>query len=164
MRDEGNDPQVNRNRREIIYAIRDELPMPPPTTIPPDHRNYNLWRDYHREYGDTLTQYRELKRILHQLAEEGKLGRFMNQKEYGTRSDNKRPYRPRYKSPKEEERKENSSNTRGVINMIIGGFFEDYPTLRAARDSVHSLLQKPPKAIAGGLVMKFDATISQPLQ
>ena len=48
--------------------------------------------------------------------------------------------------------------------MIVGGFSEYYPTLRATKDSVHTLLKKPPKAVTGGSVMKFDATISQPLQ
>ena len=48
--------------------------------------------------------------------------------------------------------------------MIVGGFFEDYPTLKATKDSVHTFLKGPHKSTMGGLVMKFDATISQPLQ
>lgn len=48
--------------------------------------------------------------------------------------------------------------------MIIGGFSEYYPTLKATRDTVHTLQKGPPKAIMEGLVMKFDATIRQPLQ
>ena len=48
--------------------------------------------------------------------------------------------------------------------MIKGGFSEEYPILRAARDSVHTLMKGPPKAITRGPVMKFDTTISQPLQ
>ena len=64
------------------------------------------------------------------MAEEGKLGRFLNRKEYASRGDNERSYRPRHKPPKDEERKDVSSDTRGVINVIIGGFLEEYPTLR----------------------------------
>ena len=90
--------------RDIFYAIRDALPTPPPTTTASDRRNYNLWCDYHREYGHTLEQCRELKRILHQMAEEGKLGRFLNRKEYTSRGDNERSYRPRHKPPKNEGR------------------------------------------------------------
>ncbi len=48
--------------------------------------------------------------------------------------------------------------------MIVGGFSEDYPTLEATKDSVHTLLKDPPKTTMGGPVMKSDATISQPLQ
>ena len=55
----------------------------PPATTPSDRCNYNLWCDYHKEHGHTLSQYRGLKRILHQLAEEGKLERLLNRKEYG---------------------------------------------------------------------------------
>ena len=83
---------------------------------------------------------------------------------YTSRGDNERSYRPRHRPLKDEERKDISSDTCGVINMIIGGFSEEYPTLKVARDSVHTLMKGPSKAIIGGPVMKFDATISQPLQ
>ncbi|XP_057518494.1 uncharacterized protein LOC130799416 [Amaranthus tricolor] len=65
--DGGNDPMFNRNRKDIFFAIPDELPTPPPTATPSDRRNYNLWCDYHKEHGHTLAQCRKLKRILHQL-------------------------------------------------------------------------------------------------
>ena len=76
----------NRNK-DIFFAVRDELPTPPPTTTPSDRRNYNLWCDYHKEHGHTLAQCRELKRILHQLADEGKLSRFINRKDYDARRE-----------------------------------------------------------------------------
>ena len=98
------------------------------------------------------------------MIEEGKLGRFLNRKEYTSRGDNERSYHPRYKPPKDEQRKDVSSDTRGVISMIIGSFSKDYPTFRAARDSVYTLIKGPPKAITGGPIIKFDVTISQPLQ
>ena len=121
----------NRNRKDIFFAIRDALPAPPPTTTPSDRRNYNMWCDYHKEYGHTLTQCRELKRILHQLAKEGKLGRFMNRKECGTRNNTEKgPYRMRHRTPRREEvGRRKSSNTQGIISMIVGGYFEEYPTI-----------------------------------
>ncbi|XP_057540555.1 uncharacterized protein LOC130818404 [Amaranthus tricolor] len=77
-----------------------ELLIPSPSTIPSDRRNYNLWCDYHKGRGHTLSQCRELKRILHQLAEEGKLERFLNRKEYGSRSDNERKCNtPKFPTP-----------------------------------------------------------------
>ena len=48
--------------------------------------------------------------------------------------------------------------------MIFGGYSEEYPTIRAAKDSVHTLLKGPPKTTSNGPIMRFDATTSQPLQ
>ena len=48
--------------------------------------------------------------------------------------------------------------------MIFGGYSEEYPTIRAAKDSVHTLLKGPPKTTPNGPIMRFDATTSQPLQ
>ena len=102
LRDGEEDSRFNRNRRDIFYAIQNELSTPRPTTTPSDCRNYNLWCDYYRNYDHTLTQCKELKRILHQMDEEWKLERFLNRKEYGSRGDNERPYRPNHKPPKNE--------------------------------------------------------------
>ena len=120
--DGGNDPMFNRNIKDIFFAVRDELPTPPPTTTPSDRRNYNLWCDYHKEHGHTLAQCRELKHILHQLADEGKLSRFINRKDYDARGEaEKRPWNQRRRSPKRDEGRRESSNTQGTINMIFGG-------------------------------------------
>ncbi|XP_057535269.1 uncharacterized protein LOC130813452 [Amaranthus tricolor] len=105
--DGGNDPMFNRNRKDIFFAIRDELPTPPPTNTLYDRRNYNLWCDYHKEHDHTLAQCLELKRILHQLANEGKLTRFINRKDYGTRSDTeRRPWNQKRRSPRRDEARE----------------------------------------------------------
>ncbi|XP_057550604.1 uncharacterized protein LOC130828660 [Amaranthus tricolor] len=48
--------------------------------------------------------------------------------------------------------------------MIFGGYTEEYPTIRAARNSVHTLLKGPPKASSSAPIMRFDATTSQTLQ
>ncbi|XP_057522587.1 uncharacterized protein LOC130802595 [Amaranthus tricolor] len=133
--DGGNDPLLTRNRKDIFFAIRDQLPTPPPTTTPSDRRNYNLWCDYHKEHGHTLVQCREFKRILHQLADEGKLSRFINRKDYDARREaERRPWNQRRRSPKRDEA------------------------------SVHTLLKGPPKASSNGPIMRFDATTSQTLQ
>ena len=158
--DRGNDPRFNLNRKDIFFAVRDELPTPPPITTPSDRRNYNLWCDYHKEHGHTLAQCRELKRILHQLADEGELSRFINRKDYGTRGDaERRPW-----NQKRNEARRESSNTQGTINMIFSGYTEEYPTIRAAKDSVHTMFEGPPKTTSSGPIMRFDATTSQPLQ
>ncbi|XP_057532955.1 uncharacterized protein LOC130810847 [Amaranthus tricolor] len=158
--DEGNDPMFNKNRKDIFFAIRDEFPTPPPTTTPSDRRNYNLWCDYHKEHGHTFAQCRELK-----LADEGKLTRFINRKDYGTRTDTeKRPWNPKCRSPRRDKARRESSNTQGTINVIFGGYSEEYPTICADRDSVHPLLKDPPKTTSNGPIMRFDATTSQPLQ
>ncbi|XP_057543932.1 uncharacterized protein LOC130823331 [Amaranthus tricolor] len=163
--DGGNDPMFNRNRRDIFFAVRDQLPAPPPVTTPSDRRNYNLWCDYHKEHGHTLAQCRELKRILHQLADEGKLSRFINRRDYDAgREGERRPWQQKRRSPKRNEARRESSDTQGTINMIFGGYTEEYPTIRAAKNSVHTLLKGPPMAASKGPVMKFDATTSQPLQ
>ena len=57
------------------------------------------------------------------------------------------------------EIKDYSNDTYDIINLIIGGFSEDYPTLRAAKDKFHTLLKGPSKSTTGNPVMKFDATI-----
>ena len=146
--DGGNDPLFNRNRKDIFFAIRDQLPTPPPTATPSDRRNYNLWCDYHKEHGHTLAQCRELKRILHQLADEGKLSRFINRKDYDAgREAERRPWNQRRRSPKRDEARRESSNTQGTINIIFGGYIEEYPTIRAARNSVHTLLKGKGKKI-----------------
>ncbi|XP_057540741.1 uncharacterized protein LOC130818595 [Amaranthus tricolor] len=157
--DGGNDPLFNRNRKDIFFAIRDQLPTPPPTATPSGRRNYNLWCDYHKEHGHTLAQCRELNRILHQLADEGKLSRFINRKDYDTRKEvERRPWNPRSRSPKRDEARRESSNTQGTINMIFGGYTEEYPTIHAARDSVHTLLKGPPKASTSGPIMNQKGT------
>ncbi|XP_057543500.1 uncharacterized protein LOC130821729 [Amaranthus tricolor] len=163
--DGGNDPMFNRNRKDIFFAVRDKLPAPPPTTTPSDKRNYNLWCDYHKEHGHTLAQCRELKRILHQLADEGKLSRFVNRRDYDARGEaERRQWNQRRGSPKRDETRRESSNTQGTINVIFGGYTEEYPTIRAARDSVYTLLKGPLKTVSKGPIIRFDATTSQLLQ
>ncbi|XP_057548070.1 uncharacterized protein LOC130826504 [Amaranthus tricolor] len=98
----------------------------PPTTTLSDRRNYNLWCDYHKEHGHTLAQYRELKPILHQLADEGKLSRFINRKDYDTRGEvERRLWNQKRRSPKRDEARRESSNKQGTINMIFGGYTEE---------------------------------------
>ncbi|XP_057545841.1 uncharacterized protein LOC130824839 [Amaranthus tricolor] len=117
--DGGNDPMFNRNRRDIFFAVRDQLPAPPP------------------------------------LADEGKLSRFLNRRDYNAgREGERRPWQQKRRSPKRNEARHESSDTQGTINMIFGGYTEEYPTIRAAKNSVHTLLKGPPKASSKGPVRR----------
>ena len=78
LRDDEYDARFNRNRKDIFYAIRDELPPPTAIPTPQNRRNMDLWCEYHKEHGHTLPNCRELKRILDQYADEEKLNRFLH--------------------------------------------------------------------------------------
>ena len=93
------------------------------------------------------------------------MSRFVDRKDYDARREaERRPLNQRRRSPKRDEARRESSNTQGIINMIFGGYTEEYPTIRAARNNVHTLLKGPPKASSSGPTMRFDATTSQTLQ
>ena len=77
LRKDSYDSTFNRNRRDIFYAIRDELPTPSAIPTPQNRRNMDLWCEYHKEHRHTLPNCCELKRILDQYANEGKLNRFL---------------------------------------------------------------------------------------
>ena len=78
LKDGGYDPRFNRKRKDIFYTIRSELPQPSQVSTSMNRRNMYLWCEYHKEHGHTLAHCRELKKVLDQLANEGKFGRFMN--------------------------------------------------------------------------------------
>ena len=48
--------------------------------------------------------------------------------------------------------------------MIVGGFSEEFPTLRSARDNIHTFIKGPPKEYPTCPEMKFDEKMSVPLQ
>ncbi|XP_057538080.1 uncharacterized protein LOC130815606 [Amaranthus tricolor] len=141
--------EEHSSRRDRNYLPR--RPEPPSDMGPPRSRHIYVAEGESRtrnlpdgEHGHTLAQCRELKRILHQLADEGELSRFINRKDYGTRGDaERRPW-----NQKRNKARRETSNTQGTINMIFSGYTEEYPTIRAAKDSVHTLFkgpQKPPQ-------------------
>ncbi|XP_057526198.1 uncharacterized protein LOC130805442 [Amaranthus tricolor] len=76
----------------------------------------------------------------------------------------RRQWNQRRGSPKRDEARRESSNTQGTINVIFGGYTEEYPTIRSAKDSVHTLLKEPLKTVSKGPIMRFDATTFQLLQ
>ena len=78
LKDRGYDPRFNKNRKDIFYAIRSELPQPPQVSTSMNRINMDLWYEYHKEHGRTLAHCRELKKFLDRLVNEGKLGCFMN--------------------------------------------------------------------------------------
>ena len=77
LKDDSYASRFNLNRKHIFYAIRDELPPPFTIPTPQNRRNMDLWCEYHKEHGHKLPNCRELKRILDQFADEGKLNRFL---------------------------------------------------------------------------------------
>lgn len=73
-------------------------------------------------------------------------------------------YRKQKSFEKKVKAKEHSSAINAIINMIVGGFYGEYPTLGSFRDSIHTLIKRPPKENPNCLAIKFDEKISQPLQ
>ena len=68
-----------------------------------NRRNMDLWCEYHKEHGHTLAHCRELKKVLDRLANEGKLGRFIN------RNQQYQPYRSRQGSYNNQGLDQNSN-------------------------------------------------------
>ena len=103
----------------------------------------DLWCEYYKEHGHTLAHCREHKKVLDRLANEGKLGRFMN------RNQQYQPYQFRRESYNNQGRDQNSdrkkeeqtSVTEGFINVIFGGYSEFYASNRSIKDSVHTLMK-----------------------
>ena len=58
-RNDGYEARFNRNRRDIFYAMRDELPPPSTIPTPKNGRNMDLWCEYHKKHGLTLSNYHE---------------------------------------------------------------------------------------------------------
>ena len=132
--------------------------------LPQQSDNIDLWGEYHKEHGHTLSNCRELKRILDQYADEGKLNHFLCRGSLGMRyNSNNRQYR-KVEPEKKSETKDHSSTTNGVINMIVGGFSEEFPILWFARDSIQTLIKGPPKEHPTCPEMKFDEKLSISLQ
>ena len=122
----------------------------------------DLLCEYHKEHGRTLPYCRELKRILNRYTDKGKWNRFLYCGSSGWRyhSDN-REYR-KVEPKKKSETKDHSSAINGAMNMIVGSFSEEFPTLRSARDNIHMLIKGPPKEYPTCLEMKFDEKFSIP--
>ena len=97
------EPRFNRNQKDIFCAIRSKLPQPPQVSTSMNRRNMDLWCEYHKEHGHTLAHCRELKKVLDRLANEGKLGRFIN------RNQQYQPYRSRQGSYNNQGLDQNSN-------------------------------------------------------
>ncbi|XP_057526208.1 uncharacterized protein LOC130805451 [Amaranthus tricolor] len=170
--------EEHSSRREKNYMPRH--PTPPSDMGPPrarhvyvtegETRTRNLGDGgndpmFNRNRRDIFFTVRDQLSAPPPLANEGKLSRFLNRRDYDAgREGERRPWQQKRRSPKRNEARRESSDTQGTINMIFGGYTEEYPTIRAAKNSVHTLLKGPPMAASKGPVMKFDATTSQPLQ
>ncbi|XP_019106125.1 uncharacterized protein LOC104898895 [Beta vulgaris subsp. vulgaris] len=105
-----NDPRFNKNRREIHLDIKDKawVPKPAPIRTSSSWRDKSLWCKYHKEFGHTTKDYRELKKSLDGAADQGKLNRYLKHtnEEKGT----------------QKVGQSNSGDTEGFIGVIAGGF------------------------------------------
>ena len=61
----------------MFYYIREQLPIPPKVSTSQNRRNMDLWCEYHREHNHTLSQCRELKKVLYRLADKEELDRYL---------------------------------------------------------------------------------------
>ena len=120
----------------MFYSVREQLPIPPKVSTSRNRRNMDLWCEYHLEHDHTLSQCRELKKILDRLADEGKLDGYLkrdNNRPRGRREDNRQSKR------RSSGNDQQSETTEGIIHMISGGYSEYYPSNRSIKDSVHTL-------------------------
>ena len=61
----------------MFCSVREQLSVPPRVSTSQNRRNIDIWCDYHKEDDHTLSQCRELKKVLDKLADEGKLDRYL---------------------------------------------------------------------------------------
>ncbi|XP_048493937.1 uncharacterized protein LOC125494423 [Beta vulgaris subsp. vulgaris] len=125
--DHGNDPRFNKNRREIYLDIKHKsmLPNPPPIRTSAYRRDKSQWCEYHRECGHTTKDCRELKKGLDNLADQGKLNRYLKHT-----SEEK---------GKQKVGQSNSGDTKGFIGVIAGGFASGGLTGRARKAHLQNL-------------------------
>lgn len=107
-----------------------------------------------------------LRKSLIVMLEEGKLNLFLNRDSARKRynSDSREYKKTETEKLASLHSKNTSSATDGVINMIVGGYSEEFPTIRSARDSIHTLVKGPPKEQPSCPEMKFNEELSVPLQ
>ena len=121
----------------MFYSVREQLPIPSKVSASQNRRNMDLWGEYNREHVYTLSQCRELKKVLDRLADEGKLDRYLkrdNNRPRGRREDHRQR-----NTRRSNETDQQSEATEGIIHMISGGYSEYYPSKRLIKDSVHTL-------------------------
>ena len=77
--DHGNDSRFSKNRQEIYLDIKDKAWLPKLTPIRTSsfRSDKSLLCEYHKECGHTTKDCRELKKSLDNLAEQGKLNRYL---------------------------------------------------------------------------------------
>lgn len=88
------------------------------------------------------------------------MNRFLYRNALGRKyHSNNREYK-KVEPEKKVETKDHYSATNGVINMIVGDYSEEFPTLRSARDNIHTLIKGHPNEHPSCLEMKFDEKLS----
>ncbi|KAJ8420507.1 LOW QUALITY PROTEIN: hypothetical protein Cgig2_015271 [Carnegiea gigantea] len=114
-------PRSNRSGRSHMdqlgrRAVRGHpmLPRLPPMTAPPKPQNAQKYYEFHEQSGHTTTEYRELKKALHELADKGQIDRFLRK---GPRFLRREP-EPAQPQPRDEE------CSTEIMAMIVGGYEE----------------------------------------
>ena len=121
-------PKEYPSQREIYLDIKEKctLPKPNPIRTAVNRRDKRLWCEYYHNCGHTTRDYRELKRVLDKLADEGKLNQYL-------------------KDPKEKkkdpgnEKEFRSDETIGFVNVIAGGYGSGGLTNRSRKKHFYTL-------------------------
>ena len=79
LSDHGHDPRFSRCRKEIYLDIKDKSMFlrPPPIRTSSAWRDKSQWCEYHKECRDPTKDCIELKKSLDNLADQGKLNRYL---------------------------------------------------------------------------------------
>lgn len=103
--DHGNNPRLAK-RGEIYLVMKDKsmLPHPPSIRTSSAQRDKSQWCEYHKDCGHTTKDYRELKKSLDNLADQGNLKQISEEK------------------GKQKVHQSNSGDTEGSIRLIESGF------------------------------------------
>ncbi|KAJ8422673.1 hypothetical protein Cgig2_003217 [Carnegiea gigantea] len=133
--------------RNILMEIKGNpmLSRLRPTATPAKFKNKNNYCEYHENYGHTTSEYRELKRALHELANQGQLNSFLRRGEGGDHN------RCDLEGKKDDD---DVNRNRQIIATIIGGINDKELNVIATR------VLKP----LVGPIMTFGPEDMHPLQ
>uniref|UniRef100_A0A803N0I4 BED-type domain-containing protein n=1 Tax=Chenopodium quinoa TaxID=63459 RepID=A0A803N0I4_CHEQI len=112
---------------KIYLDIKEKNMLPRPLVVrtPEEKRDKRLWCEYHRECGHTTKNCRELKKALDQLADEGKLNKYLKESD-------------RSNKEKEKARETRSDDTGGHVAVIAGGLALG-GSMNKAKDNLQTL-------------------------
>ena len=108
------DPQFTTDTEIILIEVKGHpvLRRPPPMTVPPKLQNARKYCEFHDRSGHTTTECRELKKALHELADKGKIDRFLKRGRRYLRQEQE----PAQAQPQDEE------CSMEVMATVAGGY------------------------------------------